>query len=263
MARQSKTEQMLIEARNAMKPVEIDLPRRPDQVKHPKWQQGLERPLPESERQIWAAHDPFEPVNLGSNLAKWESFDWDRHSKLRPAKRVIVDWYNDLPDSGALVLAGDVGCGKSHLAEAIADLYGRWRISYYEEIELVKKIQASYNNKSQSEESIIAQVFRPDLFILDDLGTYQTTNTNWLSNLYNRIFNDLLTRLGKPLLITTNLPMIDEGEDGRPATGSITERIGTRSFSRLCDALGDVKLGRYVDLFGIADFRIERFLGEK
>lgn len=218
-------------------------------------------PSPESKGQIWASHDPFEPVNLGSNLARWESFNWDRHPKLRQAKRVIVDWYNSLPDSGALVLAGDVGCGKTHLAAAIADLYGRWRISYYEEIELVKKIQASYGNKGQSEESVMLQVFRPDLLILDDLGTYRTTNENWLSNLYNRIFNDYLTRSSKPLLITTNLPMIDDEEDGRPAIGSITERIGTRSFSRLCDALGDVKLGRYVDLFGIADFRIERFLG--
>jgi DNA replication protein DnaC len=198
---------------------------------------------------------------MGSNLAKWEAFDWDRHPSLRAAKPVIVDWYNGLPDSGALVLAGDVGCGKTHLADAIADLYGRWRISYYEEIELVKKIQASYDNKGQSEDGIISQVFRPELFILDDLGTYRTNNANWLLNLYNRVFNDYLTVKKKPLLITTNLPMIEAGEDGAPATGSMADRIGTRSFSRLCDALGDVKLGRYVDLFGISDFRIDRFLG--
>lgn len=172
-----------------------------------------------------------------------------------------MDWYNDLPDSGALILAGDVGCGKTHLAEAIADLYGRWRISYYEEIELVKKIQASYDNRGQSEESVVLQVFRPSLLILDDLGTYRTNNTNWLSNLYNRIFNDYLTVKSKPLLITTNLPIIDAQEDGKPAIGSLAERIGTRSFSRLCDGLRDIELGRYVDLFGIADFRIERFLG--
>jgi len=216
-------------------------------------------PLPQS-NQAWPPPSLI-PVQYGSNLAKWESFSWDRHPKLRSAKKVIVDWYNGLPDSGALVLAGDVGCGKTHLAGAIADLYGRWRISYYEEIELVKKIQATYDGKGSSEESIIRALFRSDLFILDDLGTYETKNMAWLSNLYSMIFNDYLTVKAKPILITTNLPMIDAQDDGKLAVGSLAERIGTRSFSRLCAGLRDIELGRYVDLFGIADFRIEGFLG--
>jgi DNA replication protein DnaC len=187
-----------------------------------------------------------------SNLAKWESFDWDRHPKLRPAKRVIVDWYNDLPNSGALVLAGDVGCGKSHLAEAIADLYGRWRLSFYEEIELVKHIQDTYSDKGKSEGKIFRDLFHHSLLILDDLGTYGTQNTSFLSNVYNRIFNEYLTVMGKPMLITTNLPMFGEG--------GMEARIGIRSFSRLCDALGKLSEGRYIDLFGIEDMRIEKYL---
>ena len=224
-----------------------------DQVRRPKWQKGLENTSRPSEPGPWPPPS-LAPVQLGGNLERWEVFDWDRHPKLRAAKRVIVDWYNGLPDSGALVLAGDVGCGKTHLANAIADLYGRWRISYFEEIQLVKKIQDTYGQKGQSEESVISSVFRPDLLILDDLGTYETVNTNWLSNLYNRIFNDYLTVRAKPLLITTNLPMLDDG--------GMSERIGARSFSRLCDALGDLKRGRYIDLFGITDFRVEKFLGK-
>jgi DNA replication protein DnaC len=186
---------------------------------------------------------------MSSNLAKWEAFDWDRHPKLRAAKRVIVGWYNELPDSGALVLAGDVGCGKTHLADAIADLYGRWRIAYYGEVELVKKIQATYSGKGQSEDGVMRGLFRQDLLILDDLGTYSTSNTPWLSNLYNQIFNDYLTIKNKPILITTNLPMMGEG--------SMQERIGTRSFSRLCDGLTDQ--ARYIKIFDIPDYRIERF----
>lgn len=181
-------------------------------------------------------------------------FDWDRHPKLRLAKRVIVDWYNELPDSGALVLAGDVGCGKTHLAEAVADLFGRWRISYYGEVELIKHIQETYSDKSKSEEKIFRDLFRPTLLILDDLGTYRTDNTSFLSNVYNRIFNEYLTVLGKPILITTNLPMF--GKKG------MENRIGVRSFSRLCDALGKLSEGRYIDLFGITDYRIESYLDE-
>lgn len=181
-------------------------------------------------------------------------FDWDRHPKLRPAKWVIVDWYNKLPDAGALVLAGDVGCGKTHLAEAIADLYGRWRLSFYEEIALIKHIQETYSDQSKSEEKIFKDLFRPTLLVLDDLGTYRTDNASFLSNVYNRIFNEYLTVLGKPILITTNLPIF--GKKG------MENRIGVRSFSRLCDALGKLSEGRYIDLFGITDYRIESYLDE-
>lgn len=167
---------------------------------------------------------------------------------------MIVDWYNALPDSGALVLAGDVGCGKSHLVEAIGDLYGRWRLSLYEEIELIKHIQATYGDRTKSEEKVFSDLFRPSLLILDDLGTYETENASFLLNVYNRMFNAYLTVMSKPMLITTNLPMF--GGNGMEA------RIGIRSFSRLCDGLGNVKKGRYIDLFGIPDFRAERYLDE-
>lgn len=230
-------------------------PHQPTQAKPPKWPSGSEKLLPPSDGQVWAGDvDPFKPVNLSSNLAKWEAFNWDRHPKLRDAKHIIVDWYNSLPASGALVLAGDVGCGKTHLADAIADLYGRWRIAYYGEIELVKKVQSTYTQGSKrGEEAIMHDILRADLIILDDLGTYRTSNTAFLDNIYNRIFNDFLTVRSKPLLLTTNLPMFGDG--------GMNERIGSRSFSRLCDALGTLEVGRYIDLFGLPDFRTERYLG--
>jgi DNA replication protein DnaC len=165
-----------------------------------------------------------------------------------------VDWYNGLPDSGALVLAGDVGCGKTHLADAIADLYGRWRIAYYGEVELIKEIQATYSEANTSEEAIMRGILRKDLIILDDLGTYRTSNTAFLDNIYSRIFNDYLTVKGSPVLVTTNIQMFGDG--------GMADRIGARSFSRLCAALGELEQGRYVDLFGIADRRVEGFLGE-
>lgn len=217
----------------------------------PKCKPNSKPPSPPSPAKDWPPPH-LAPVDLGSNLAKWESFDWDRHPKLRPAKRVIVDWYNGLPSSGALVLAGDVGCGKTHLAEAIADLYGRWRLSFYEEIGLIKHIQETYGDKGKSEEKIFRDLFRPPLLILDDLGTYRTENMSFLSNVYNRIFNEYLAVMGKPMLITTNLRMF--------GSGGMESRIGVRSFSRLCDALGKLKEGRYIDLFGIKDARIEGYL---
>ena len=213
-------------------------------------------PFPPSKGQVWAGgRDPFAPERLGSNLEKWEMFDWDRHPKLRAAKRVIVDWYNELPntDNRALVLAGDVGCGKTHLAEAIYDLFGHWRSIYFPETPLIKAIQETYGGEG-SEAKIWTDITKSQLFIFDDLGEYKTTNGTFLENFYNQIFNQLLTLKEKPILITTNMPML--GEKG------IESRIGARAFSRLCDALGKLSEGRYIDLFGITDFRVESYLDE-
>jgi DNA replication protein DnaC len=190
---------------------------------------------------------------FSGDRTRWDAFDWRRVTGLIRAKRVIVDWYNNLPDSGALVLAGNVGSGKTHIALALYDLFGRWRTSFYSEVALAKAIQRTYDDRSVSEDGFIRQaLFRPELFILDDLGTYQAKDMSWIQNIYNRIFDDYLTVQGKPLLITTNLPLMDENK------ASIQSRIGNRSFSRLCGAM--VGPQAYVNLFDVSDYRIERFL---
>jgi DNA replication protein DnaC len=191
-------------------------------------------------------------MTLSGDRSRWDAFNWDRHPALRTAKRSIVDWYNGLPDSGALVLAGNYGSGKSHIAEAIYDLYGYWRTSLYEEVALCKAIQRTYDDRSMTEDGLIRQaLFRPELFILDDLGTYETNNRAWLLNVYQRIFADYMTVQKKPILVTTNLPLMKKG------VFDVRERIGGRSFSRLCAAL---HRGAVIDLFAVPDIRIEQYL---
>lgn len=220
---------------------------------------------------MWAGgRDPFAPErieSMESNLARWEALDWDRHPKLRAAKRVIVDWYNALPDTDnrALVLAGDVGCGKTHIAEAIYDLFGHWSSIYFPETSLIKTIQDTYEGEG-SEAQIWTDITKSQLFIFDDLGEYKTTNGEFLENFYNQIFNQLLTLKKKPILITTNMPMLGVTEKRKGklivVTAGIETRIGARAFSRLCDALGKLNEGRYIDLFGITDYRVESYLNE-
>lgn len=195
---------------------------------------------------------------LSGDRAKWDEFYWGRHPQLLAGKRIIVDWYNGLPDSGALILAGNVGCGKSHVARAIHDLWGGWRTSFFGEVALAKAIQNTYDERALSEAGFIRQaLFLPELFILDDLGAYQARDLAWMRNIYRRIFDDYLTVQGKPLLITTNLPLMGKNGSG------IQDRIGARSFSRLCGAMRGPE--RYVNWSEVPDKRIGDFLktGEK
>jgi len=191
---------------------------------------------------------------FSGDRSHWDAFNWDRHSSLKAVKPIIVDWYNALPDSGALVLAGNNGSGKSHIAKALYNLFGHWRASFYGEVALAKAIQKTYDDRSLSEDGFIKQaLFRPDLFILDDLGTYQAKDQSFIQNVYRRIFDDYLTVQKGALLITTNLPLMTK------RGGDIRARIGGRSFSRLCGAMTDKT--SYIDLFNVPDFRIEQFVG--
>lgn len=217
---------------------------KPHRIDHP------EIPTPPAEMPL---PTPASVVFSGDR-SRWDAFDWQRHPSLAKAKKVIVDWYNDLPGSGALVLAGNNGSGKTHIARALCDLFGGWRTSFYGEVALAKAIQQTYDNRSVSEDGFIKQaIFRPEVFILDDLGTYQAKDMSWMSNVYNRLFDEFLTSMGKPLLVTTNLPLVGPGR-------SIETRIGNRSFSRLCGAMRTQSA--YVNLFDVSDYRIERFLGD-
>lgn len=181
--------------------------------------------------------------------------------------RRVVAWYQQGP-AGVLLLAGDCGCGKTHIAKVVYDKFGGpafvldWETQpvesirnavFYTEPDLFADIRQSYNGAKagQSEGEIVKMCQRARLLILDDLGVAHIKEESlpWAQDLYWRIFD---ARAGKPTLITTNSKI-----DRIPA------RIGARAFSRLMGSLSS-KAG-YVDMFGISDYRLkdwQRGLGQ-
>lgn len=202
-----------------------------------------------------------EVVEFGRDI--WDSFNADRHPKLVKAQKTITKWYNErLPVGGGLILAGGYGCGKTHLALAIKQLYGMAAV-FWEELDLCKTIQSSYagGDRRNSEESIFSQCRRAKLLILDDLGAYETENMAWIQNIYRQLFNKRLEE-NKATLITTNLSV--EGEKVKKGNKIIGVnasefelRVGGKNFSRIA---GQVDTSEYcVDLFGVPDYRLRNF----
>lgn len=209
---------------------------------------------------------PGPILSLNSEPDEWEELNLTLHPKLREAVRRVVAWYRQ--GLGVLLLAGDCGCGKTHLAKVVFDKYGGpafvldWDVTpvesvrntvFYTEPDLFADIRQSYNGSKpgQSEGEIVRMCQRTRLLILDDLGVAHIREESlpWAQDLYWRILD---ARANKPTLITTNLK-IDQ----------IPGRIGKRAFSRLMGSLGS-KAG-YVDMFGIPDYRLrdwQRGLGQ-
>lgn len=188
--------------------------------------------------------------------AKWDSFNADRHPDLAKATATIRKWYKErITCGGGLILAGGYGCGKTHLARAIYELYG-FRALFWEELGLIKSIQSGYSGRGQSEDSLFAQARRAELLIYDDLGSYETDNLAFVQNIYRGLFDGRL-ETNKATLVTTNLRATTDSDE----VSEFERRVGGKNFSRL---VGQLEVSEfYIDLFDVPDYRLRNFKSRK
>lgn len=180
-----------------------------------------------------------------------------RHSEIDLAIRSIVDWYNaDTP--GAIILAGNYGCGKTSLARVVyqfsggpvmlTDWTGRGPVQFLNalflsEPNLLEDIRKSYSSGGES--GVIGRCQKARLLILDDLGAAYVKDDSraWYEDIMWRLFDG---RGDKKTLITTNLNPIE-----------LKSRLGGRCWSRLQEML--VRSSNVVSMFGVPDYRARNF----
>lgn len=115
-----------------------------------------------------------------------------------------VNKFADLLQKGqGLLFMGDVGTGKSYTAACIANelMYRKYSAIMTSFI----KILAKSGNAGVSEYTV-SRLVRPSLLVLDDLGAERSTEYA-IESVYNII--DSRYRSGKPLIITTNLTLLE------------------------------------------------------
>jgi len=141
--------------------------------------------------------DNFIPEGHGLNEA--------RRRNLRIAYETARA-YAENPE-GWLVLKGGYGCGKTHLAAAIAN----YRLEHGQPVlfvntpDLLDHLRGAYNpNATTGYDQRFEQVRNAALLVLDDLGTQ--SNTEWAQEKLYQIFNYRYNaRL--PTVITTNVEL--------------------------------------------------------
>ena len=140
-----------------------------------------------------------------------------------------------------LLLVGDVGVGKTHLAVGIIrELIEQKGVDclFVDYRELLKKIQNSYNASVQTTElEVLRPVFDAEVLVLDELGAVKPTEWVWdtVSLILNTRYNDKRTTI-----ITTNFPnapSLESQEITREQRAArketLGDRIGERMRSRL------------------------------
>ena len=172
---------------------------------------------------------------------------------MQKACKLIVEWYTEREDKGhAIILAGGYGVGKSHIGEAIKDLYG-YGAKFVNELDLCEKLQGSYDRHSRrSQEELFFDLWQTKLLIYDGLGEYRTSNLEWMQNIYHKLFTGRF-EAGKGYMITTNLDAAERGDVG----SEFRAHVGNKNFSRIFGAVDDPRF--YIDLFGVPDYRLKNF----
>ncbi|MCB2180161.1 ATP-binding protein [bacterium] len=107
---------------------------------------------------------------------------------------------------GWLLLRGNYGCGKTHLAAAIANFAVSFGIGtlFITVPDLLDSLRFSYNSSNTSFEERFEEIRNSQLLILDDFGTQNATE--WAQEKLFQIINfRYINKL--PLVVTTNLEL--------------------------------------------------------
>ena len=158
---------------------------------------------------------------------------------LLAVKKFVSDFPN--PKRPGLLLIGETGCGKTHLAvaalrEIIAKGFEGLFCNYQT---LLNDIKAGYDAASNSSNrEAYKTALEAEVLLLDDLGAHRTTD--WVEDTVNSIVTYRCDNR-KPLIATTNMPDPDAGSVTIQRSGldkpeyrrTLSEQIGARARSRL------------------------------
>lgn len=195
----------------------------PRSLDDPKWQAEFFM-----QRRLERARIPQRFLNKSLESFKTPNKEY---KELVNAARAYIAQFNFKQEyPRGLLMMGNVGCGKSHLAVAILrGVIGKgYSGLYYNSPDLMRDIRATFVKDSEvSEDDLLEEVTTTDLLVFDDVGAENVTG--FVLDRFYLIINERYEGC-KPVIITTNLDV-----------ETMSNRLGKRILSRIwemCETFG-------------------------
>ncbi|EHD5018762.1 ATP-binding protein [Listeria monocytogenes] len=123
------------------------------------------------------------------------------------ALQMCKEYVEAFPENKKLVLQGNTGTGKSHLAYATSRelLKKGYLVLFVTVPEMLDSVRRTFDRNSEiTKQELISWYLKADLLVLDDLGVEKINEKN--QGFVSEIMYDITNgRVDKPLIITTNL----------------------------------------------------------
>lgn len=164
-------------------------------------------------------------------------------------------------DRPGLLLVGDTGTGKTHLAvAALRVLIERGHEGvFFDYQNLLERIRSSYNRDAGAgDKEVYGSALDAEILLLDDLGSHRVTD--WVEDTVTSIITHRCN-YRKPLIATTNCPDPDitgamvgytDAQGVAVQKKTIAEVIGQRARSRLFE------MCRVIRMPAVQDYRVSR-----
>ncbi|MBC2391330.1 ATP-binding protein [Listeria booriae] len=147
----------------------------------------------------------FVPGELNNQTFK--SFKPETNEE-HEALQKVIDYTKRFPHNDTIVLSGDVGTGKSHLAYAASrEIIQQGYTAYFITVpDLLDSIKATYgNNADITTMDLMKFYIDADLLVLDDIGAEYVKQQDGNSWVAETVFKIVHARTDKPVIFTTNL----------------------------------------------------------
>ncbi len=181
----------------------------------------------------------YEHCSLDNYETRFASANRSLSGALLQARKFVESYPLETDDKG-LLITGNIGVGKTHLAVGILKALVSERGAnglFVDYRDLLKQVQNSYNPQvAATELQVLTPVFEAEVLVLDELGASKPTDWVWdtVAHILNTRYNDK-----RITIITTNYanaaplegPLKDAAKTAREE--SLGDRIGERMRSRL------------------------------